>query len=106
MGAHTIGHFNKAISLFIYTWTGLSRNAFNNDYYGNLARIPKVAFPHEDCTPQTDAEGREGAARWATNVRKQTENGGPPFGSMRHTDAFLNAIMKTTKTTNAAKILN
>ena len=79
MGGHTIGHFNKAISLFIYTWTGLSRNAFNNDYYGNLARIPKVAFPWQNCTPQTDAEGREGAARWATNVRKQTENGGPAF---------------------------
>ena len=57
----------------------MSRNAFNNDYYGNLARIPKVAFPWQNCTPQTDAEGREGAARWATNVRKQTENGGPAF---------------------------
>ena len=81
MGAHTIGHFNRAVSLFIYTWTGMSRNAFNNDYYGNLARVPKVAFTHEDedCTPQTDAEGREGAARWVTNVRRQTENGGPAF---------------------------
>ena len=79
MGGHTIGHFNRGVSLFIYTWTGMSRNAFNNDYYGNLARVNKVAFPAQNCTIQTDAEGREGAARWVTNVRKQTENGGPAF---------------------------
>ena len=81
MGGHTIGHFNQLVSLFIYTWTGLSRNAFNNDYYGNLASGKKISFLWEDknCVPQTDAEGREGAGRWVTNVRFQTENGGPAF---------------------------
>ena len=81
MGGHTIGHFNKKVSLFIYTWTGLSRNAFNNDYFANLASRNKVAFLWEDkqCRPQTDSEGREGKGRWVTNVRKQTENGGPAF---------------------------
>ena len=33
MGAHTIGQFHPSISLFRYTWTGMSTMSFNNDYY-------------------------------------------------------------------------
>ena len=33
MGAHTIGRFNFKNSKFRYTWTGMSRVSFNNDYY-------------------------------------------------------------------------
>ena len=33
MGAHTIGIFHSDISLFRYTWTGMSTMSFNNDYF-------------------------------------------------------------------------
>ena len=33
MGAHTIGNFHPHVSLFWYTWTGMSTMSFNNDYY-------------------------------------------------------------------------
>ena len=38
-----------------------------------------MAYRFFDCTPITDAEGREGEAWWIATARKDTKNGGPVF---------------------------
>ena len=50
--------------------------------FRNIVREDRYAFDDEDdltCSPITDAEGRKPKTRWVTNVRVQTENGGPVF---------------------------
>lgn len=85
MGAHTIGSFNPAISLFRYTWKTFSGKLFNNGYYRNLAMKPDWyygAYPQIRGRPCRDtglgnSTGERPLARFKTFSWGVTNVGGP-----------------------------
>ena len=77
MGAHTVGRLHYDISLFRYVWTTKGTRLFNNHYYKNIVREPKVAIEDAQCNHLTDAEGNVPETRWVVHVRGDTYNGGP-----------------------------
>jgi len=85
MGAHTIGAFTYAISLFRYTWKTQSSLLFNNGYYRNLAMKPDWYFPaggniaHRPCGKNIvdNSTGERPVARFKTFAWGDTDVGGP-----------------------------
>ena len=69
LGAHTVGRLHYGISLFRYVWTTKGTRLFNNHYYKNIVREPKVAIEDNECRHLTDAEGNVPKTRWVVKVR-------------------------------------
>jgi len=76
MGAHTLGKFHQDQTGHKYVWT-TDFQAFNNQYYRNLAGKPSWFFDDEDCTKVGDAWGNRGNAVWITKMNQVFKTGAP-----------------------------
>merc|ERR1719232_154989 len=76
MGAHTIGRFQQRMTGHKYLWTS-DFQAFNNQYYRNIAGKDDWFFDDEECTRVGDAWGNKGTAVWIAKMNQVFRTGGP-----------------------------
>jgi len=76
MGAHTVGRFQQRITGHKYVWTS-DFQAFNNQYYRNIAGKDDWFFDDQECTRVGDAWGNKGHAVWLAKMNQVFRTGGP-----------------------------
>merc|ERR550525_394713 len=76
MGAHTIGRFRQFRTGHKYVWTS-DFQAFNNQYYRNIAGRDDWFFDDDECTKVGDAWGNKGHAIWIAKMNQVFKTGGP-----------------------------
>lgn len=76
MGAHTLGRFHQPKSGHKYVWT-TDWQAFNNQYYRNIAARDDWFFDDEKCTKVGDAWNNPGHAVWIAKMNQVYRTGGP-----------------------------
>ena len=76
MGAHTLGRFHQKQSAHKYVWT-TDFQAFNNQYFRNLAGRPDWFFDDDACTKVGDAWGNKGHAVWIAKMNQNFRTGAP-----------------------------
>merc|ERR1719277_2478768 len=76
MGAHTLGRFHQHKSGHKYVWT-TDWQAFNNQYYRNIAGKEDWFFDDANCTKVGDAWGNKGSAVWIAKMNQVYRTGGP-----------------------------
>lgn len=76
MGAHTVGRFHQRQTGHKYVWT-TDFQAFNNQYYRNVAGKPDWFFDDDECTRVGDAWGNKGHAVWIAKMNQVYRTGAP-----------------------------
>ena len=76
MGAHTMGRFNQQQTGHKYVWTS-DFQAFNNQFYRNIAGKPDWFFDDDECTKVGDAWGNKGQAVWIAKMNQVFRTGAP-----------------------------
>lgn len=76
MGAHTVGRFQQDMTGHKYVWTS-DYQAFNNQYYRNIAGREDWFFDDDQCTRVGDAWGNKGHAVWLAKMNQAYRSGGP-----------------------------
>jgi len=76
MGAHTVGTFHQRQTGHKYVWTS-DFQAFNNQFYRNIAGRDDWFFDDDECTKVGDAWGNKGHAVWITKMNQVYRTGGP-----------------------------
>jgi len=76
MGAHTMGTFHQHQTGHKYVWTS-DFQAFNNQFYRNIAGRDDWFFDDDECTRVGDAWGNKGHAVWITKMNQAYRSGGP-----------------------------
>lgn len=76
MGAHTVGRFHQRQTGHKYVWT-TDFQAFNNQYYRNIAGKEDWFFDDDECNKVGDAWGNKGHAVWIAKMNQVYRSGGP-----------------------------
>ena len=76
MGAHTMGRFNQQQTGHKYVWTS-DFQAFNNQFYRNIAGRADWFFDDDECTKVGDAWGNKGQAVWIAKMNQVYRTGAP-----------------------------
>jgi len=76
MGAHTMGRFQQRFTGHKYVWTS-DFQAFNNQFYRNIAGREDWFFDDDECTKVGDAWGNKGRAVWIAKMNQVFRTGGP-----------------------------
>lgn len=76
MGAHTMGRFHQQQNGHKYVWT-TDFQAFNNQFYRNIAGRPDWFFDDDECTRVGDAWGNKGEAVWIVKMNQVYRTGAP-----------------------------
>lgn len=77
MGAHTLGSFQTPNTGYWYTFTTQQEDAFNNQYYRNIALKDDWFYEDTQCVKQGTANGTRGKAMWRLKAQGAWKNNAP-----------------------------
>jgi len=78
MGAHTLGNFQIPLNGYFYTFTSQQEDAFNNQYFRNIANKDEWFMePDRKCTKTGTSNYTRGHAKWMMKAQSAWTNKAP-----------------------------
>jgi len=78
MGAHTLGNFQIPLNGYFYTFTSQQEDAFNNQYFRNMANKDEWFMePDRKCTKTGTSNYTRGHAKWMMKAQSAWTNKAP-----------------------------
>jgi len=74
MGAHSMGNFHTRSTGYFYTYVTQQEDAFNNQYFRNMALKDEWFYEDTNCTKRGTSEGKRGQAKWMMKSEAAFEN--------------------------------